>query len=157
MRNKVYATKNGKLKMEEEFTRLKSELRPKIVLELEAARAMGDLSENFEYHAAKDRLGLIDAKINDLEDKLARLEVVDTSRIDNSKVVFGTKVKLVNLETEEEVAYRIVGDFEAEPSRNEISINSPIAKALIGKKVGDEVTVRTPGGIKQFEVLEIEV
>jgi transcription elongation factor GreA len=157
MVNKVYATKNGKLKMEEEFTRLKNNLRPKIVVELEAARAMGDLSENFEYHAAKDRLGLIDAKINDLEDKLARIEVVDTSKIDNSKVVFGTKVKLVNLETEDEVSYRIVGDFEADASQNEISINSPIAKALIGKKVGDEVTVHTPGGIKQFEVLGIEV
>jgi transcription elongation factor GreA len=157
MSNKIYATKTGKVKMEEEFTRLKNNLRPKIVIELEAARAMGDLSENFEYHAAKDRLGLIDAKINDLEDKLARLEVVDTSKIDNSKVVFGTKVKLVNLETEDEVTYRIVGDFEADASHNEISINSPIAKALIGKKVGDEVTVHTPGGIKQFEVLEIEV
>lgn len=157
MNDKIYMTLKGKKKMEEEFHRLKTQERPTIVKEMEAARAMGDLSENFEYHAARNRLGQIDGKINELDDKLARMEVVDISKISNSKVVFGTCVKLFNVDTEEETSYRIVGDFEADPNNNEISINSPIAKALIGKIVGDEVTVRTPGGIRIFEIIEISL
>jgi transcription elongation factor GreA len=155
MREKLYITLGGKKKMEAELSRLKGRERPKVLIELEAARAQGDLAENAEYHAAREKLGILNAKINDLEDKLTRIEVVDISKIDNSKVVFGTSVSLINLNTDEEVTYRIVGDFEADVNKNEISINSPLARALIGKIVGDEVTVSTPGGKKEFEIIEI--
>lgn len=154
MSDKIYITIQGKRKIEEEIKSLKSK-RPKVVIELEDARAQGDLSENAEYHAARERLGHIDGRVMDLENKLATAEIIDITKIDTSKVVFGTRVKLVNVDTEEEVDYRIVGDFEAEPQRFEISINSPIARALIGKTVGDEVTVNTPGGKKEFEIIEI--
>ena len=156
MEGKIYITPKGKRKIESEIRRIKTEVRPKIVLELEDARSHGDLSENAEYHAAKERLGHIDGKIQDLEDKLTRIEIVDTSRLETSKVVFGLKVKLVNIESMEESTYRIVGDYEADPLVGEISIHSPIAKALIGKSLGDEVSVVTPGGTKSFEIIGIE-
>ena len=155
MLEKMYITIEGKRKLEEELSKIRFKDRPKIVRELDEARQQGDLSENAEYHAAKERLAHIDAKINDLETKLVRAEVVDISRIDASKVVFGTKVKLVDLNTGQELTYRIVGDFEADVAKNEISINSPIAKALIGKEAGDSVSVRTPGGQREFEIIEI--
>ena len=155
MQKRMYMTHKGKQKLEIELRKIKFKDRPKVLTELEAAIAQGDLSENAEYHAAKERLGIINAKIDDLESKLARAEVVDISKIDISKVVFGTLVKLVNLDTMAEISYRIVGDFEAEIENNEISISSPVARVLIGKTVGDEVTVNTPGGVKQFEIVEI--
>jgi len=139
MEDKIYITLIGKKKITEEIRHLKFEVRPKIVKEVEEARAQGDLSENAEYHAARERLAMIDAKTNNLEFKLL------------------TKVKLINLDSMKEISYRIVGDFETDPQNNEISINSPIARALIGKIVGDEVTVRTPGGQKTFEIVEINV
>ncbi len=155
MEGKIYITLVGKRKMEEEVRRLKGKERPKVISEVEVAREHGDLSENAEYHAAKERLGHINGKIADIEDKLTRAVVVDISKIDTSKVVFGTIVTIVNLDNMKESSYRIVGDYEANLDNNEISINSPIARALIGKHVGDEVSVSTPSGKKDFEIIDI--
>lgn len=152
---KIYITIEGKKRLEEDLSRIKYKERPKVVKELDEARQQGDLAENAEYHAAKERLAHMDAKIDDLESKLARAEVVDISKIDTSRVVFGTRVRLIDLKTDKEMTYRIVGDFEADVSKNEISINSPIAKALIGREEGDNVTVNTPGGQREFEIIEI--
>ncbi len=147
-------TAEGKTQLIKELTRLKAE-RPKIVQEIEIARSHGDLSENAEYHAAKERQGQIEARINFLEDQVSRSEVVNLSKVDGSRVVFGVTVKLFDPQTEREMMYRIVGEHEADLSKGYISVNSPIAKALIGKEVGDEVVVQTPGGSRELEIIGI--
>jgi transcription elongation factor GreA len=153
---KVPMTPEGHAKLRDELQRLKSVERPAIVQAIAEARAHGDLSENAEYHAAKDRQGFIEGRIKELEAKLALAEVIDPAKLSGSKVAFGATVKLSNTETEEEVVYRIVGQDEADLAKGSISISSPIARSLLGKEEGDEVIVRSPAGERRYEILSIE-
>jgi transcription elongation factor GreA len=148
-------TKGGLEKLKDELKRLKSVDRGRIVKEIEAARAHGDISENAEYHAAKDRQGQIEARIRQLDDMIARAEVIDVSKLNGDRVVFGATVKLGDIEHDGKVTYRIVGEIEADPKKGLISVTSPIARALVGKSVGDEVTVQAPGGARDYEILEV--
>ncbi len=149
-------TPEGNARLREELKQLKEVERHKISREIGVAREHGDLSENAEYHAAKERQGWIEARIKDLEDKLARAEVIDPSKLSGSKVAFGATVKLSNVETEEESVYRLVGADEADLNNGSISITSPLARSLIGREVGDAVKVRMPAGERHYEILEVE-
>ncbi len=141
--------------MVKDLKRLKSVERPANILAIEEARAHGDLSENAEYSAAKEKQSFLEGKIIELEDKIARAQIIDISKICEEKIVFGAKIKLMDLDIGTEVSYQIVGDTESDISKGKISISSPIAKALIGKCVGDEVTINVPKGKREFEVLDI--
>ncbi|HHN67348.1 MAG TPA: transcription elongation factor GreA, partial [Thermopetrobacter sp.] len=154
--NKVPMTVSAYEALKEELKHLKTVKRAEIVKAIATARAHGDLSENAEYHAAKEQQGWNEARVMELEDKLSRAEVIDVSNLSGDKVQFGATVKLVDEDTEKEVTYQIVGDFEADVSKGKISISSPIARALIGKEAGDSVEVNTPGGGKSYEILEVE-
>lgn len=147
-------TPKGAAKVREELARLKAE-RPKISRDIGTARDHGDISENAEYHAAKERQGMVEAQIKDLEDKLARSEVIDPARLSGSRIRFGATVSLSNLETDEQVTYQIVGADEANIDEGTISVSAPLARALIGKEAGDEVTVTLPGGKRSYEVIEV--
>src|SRR5436305_15146128 len=140
----------------EELKRLKSVERPKNVREIEGARGHGDLSENAEFHAAKERQSLLDVQIRDIEDKLARAQVIEVSKLSGDRVVFGATVSLADGDTGEKVVYQIVGDHEAEPKNGKISISSPVARALIGRSEGDAVQAHTPTGVRWFEILRVE-
>jgi transcription elongation factor GreA len=153
---RVPMTGRGYQALVDEMKRLKSIERPKNVREIEEAREHGDLSENAEFHAAKDRQSLLDIQIREIEDRLARAQVVDISKLSGEKIVFGATVSLVDGDTGDKVVYQIVGDHEAEPKNGKISISSPVARALIGKTEGDEVQVRTPTGVRNFEILSVE-
>jgi len=148
-------TPAGAQKLKAELKRLKEE-RPRIARDIEVAREHGDLSENAEYHAAKDRQGMIEAMIKDVEDKLSRAEVIDPSKLSGDRVKFGANVTLTNLDTDEEAKYQIVGADEADIDRGMISVSSPLARALIGRSEGDEVTVKLPGGVRRYEVSGVE-
>lgn len=148
-------TPRGVQKLKEELARLKEE-RPKISREIGVAREHGDLSENAEYHAAKERQGLVEARIKDLEDKLGRCEVIDPSRLSGDRVKFGATVLVSNVDTDEQVTYQIVGAEEADIDEGRISVSAPLARALIGKQVGDEVTVRLPAGERCYEIVAIK-
>jgi transcription elongation factor GreA len=150
-------TRAGYDKLDTEIKRLKAQERPKIVKEIEAARAHGDLSENAEFHAAKERQGQIESRIRLIEDKLARAQVIDPSGSAPVDVRFGVTVVLRDSETDEEVTYTIVGEDESDVSNGMISISSPIARALLGRSVDDAVTVRVPKGTREFEVLAIRL
>lgn len=152
---KVPMTPSGAQKLRDELARLKEE-RPKISREIGVAREHGDLSENAEYHAAKERQGLVEARIKDLEDKLARAEIIDPKKLNGDKVRFGATVTLTNLDTDEEVRYQIVGADEADIDNGRISISAPLARALIGKSAGDEVQVQLPAGVRHYEVSAVE-
>ncbi|MBF0143951.1 MAG: transcription elongation factor GreA [Magnetococcales bacterium] len=138
-----------------ELKRLKSEVRPRIVAAIEEARAHGDLSENAEYHAAKEQQSFNEGRIKELENKIAMAEVIDTRRIRSTRVVFGARVTLVAEDSDERVTHQIVGEDEADLEKGKISIVSPVARALIGKEEGDIVEVRAPGGVRRYEILEI--
>ncbi len=153
--NKIPVTAEGFAAMEVELKRLKQVERPRIIEAIAEARAHGDLSENAEYHAAKEAQGMNEARISELEDKIGRAEVIDTKKLAGDAVVFGATVKILDEETEEEKIYRIVGDSEADVKSGKVSISSPVARALIGKKVGDAVEVSAPGGARGYEILEI--
>lgn len=153
---RVPMTTEGYQQLEAELHRLKSEERPRIIQAIAEARAHGDLSENAEYHSAKEAQGMNEARVADLEDKLSRADVVDTKSLSGETVKFGATVSLVDEDTEEEVTYKIVGDLEANLKDRKISISSPIARALIGKVVGDTTEVITPKGARSFEVLKVE-
>lgn len=148
-------TPEGAQKLRDELAHRKTVERPLISQMIAEARAHGDLSENAEYHAARERGGFNEGRIKELEDKLARAEVIDPSKIESERVAFGAHVKLFNTETEEETQYRIVGADEADLEAGTISISSPIARSLLGKEAGDEVKVRTPGGERLYEILEV--
>ncbi len=152
---RVPMTKEGAEAMREELAMLKGEKRHQIISAIEEALAHGDLSENAEYHAAKEEQGMNEARIKLLEDKLARAQIIDPATIDSDKIVFGATVTLADLDTDKEIVYKIVGEDEANIEQGTISITSPIARALIGKEEGDLVTVRTPGGEREFEVVGI--
>jgi len=142
--------------MYENLRHLKRVERPKIVREIETAREHGDLSENAEYHAAKEKQGHIEGKIQELEDKLSRSEVIDPKKIEEERIVFGATVTLINADTEEESVYQIVGEDEADIKAGRISITAPLARALIGHHVDDEVQVKTPRGIIEYEILDLD-
>ena len=152
---KIPITNTGKSKVEEELKILKTMERPRIINDIAEARAHGDLSENAEYHAAKEEQAHNETRIMELEDLLSKAEVIDPSKLDGDDIKFGAKVKLVDLDTEEEANYQIVGDIESDFKEKKISISSPIAKALIGKFIGDEVEVTTPGGSKCYEIIGV--
>ena len=152
---RVPMTVEGYKALETELQRLKSQERPRIIQAIAEARAHGDLSENAEYHAAKEAQGMNEAKVAELEDKLGRADVIDTTKLSGDSVKFGATVKLVDEDTEEEVTYKLVGDLEADVKSGKVSISSPIARALIGKAVGDVVEVTTPKGSRSYEILKI--
>lgn len=147
-------TPRGAEKLKEELARLKEE-RPKISREIGVAREHGDLSENAEYHAAKERQGMVEARIKDLEDKLSRSEVIDPRRLSGSRVRFGATVTLLNLDTDEEATYQIVGADEADIDSGSISVSAPLAHALIGKEAGDEISITLPAGKRRYEISDV--
>ncbi|MCS6779719.1 MAG: transcription elongation factor GreA [Geminicoccaceae bacterium] len=156
MSNRIPMTPEGYSRLSAELKRLKTVERPAVIKAIAAAREHGDLSENAEYHAARERQGFIEGRVMELEDKLGRAEVIDLSKLSGSKVMFGAKVRLVDEETDEEVTYQIVGPEEAEISLGLLSINSPLAQALLGKEAGESVEVATPRGVRYFEILEVK-
>ena len=153
---KVPMTAEGFAALEIEIKHLKTVDRPRIIKLIAEARAHGDLSENAEYHAAKDLQGLTEARLADLEDKLSRADIIDVSKLKGSKVMFGATVTLVDEDTDEKVKYRLVGEVEADVKQGKSSITSPIARALLGKGKKDVVEVSTPGGGKSYEVVKVE-
>ena len=153
---RVPMTVEGYKALETELQRLKAEERPRIIQAFAEARAHGDLSENAEYHAAKEAQGMNEAKLAELEDKLGRADVIDPTKLSGETVKFGATVKLVDEDTDEEVTYKVVGDLEADVKSGKVSISSPIARALIGKAVGDSVEVTTPKGSRSYEILKID-
>lgn len=155
--NKFPMTARGADKLREELHELKTVIRPKIVQAIAEAREHGDLKENAEYHAAREQQSFNEGRIADLEAKLANAEIIDVTRINtNGKIVFGATVNLINEETGGEVSYQIVGDDEADIKDNKISVNSPIARALIGKEEGDVATVNAPGGAVDYEIVAVD-
>ena len=147
-------TPAGAQKLKAELKRLKEE-RPRIARDIERAREHGDLSENAEYHAAKERQGMIEAMINETEDRLSRAEIIDPSKLSGDRVRFGAVVVLTNIDTEEDITYQIVGADEADIDNGTISVSSPLARAVIGKDLGDVVTVKLPAGVRNYEISEV--
>lgn len=152
---KVPMTPEGHAALKAELNHLKTVERPRISKEIGEAREHGDLRENAEYHAAKEKQGLIEARIAELEDKIARAEVIDTSKLGGSRIAFGAWVTLLDVDGDSEVTYRIVGADESDLDKGTISITSPLARALINHEVGDEVKVKAPGGLRTYEVVDI--
>jgi transcription elongation factor GreA len=157
MSDRIPMTRQGYERLGEELKRLKAEDRPRIVREIEAARAHGDISENAEFHAAKERQSHIEARIRIVEDRLARAQVIDPSGHDLAVVRFGHTVALEDVSTGESVTYTLLGEEEVDVANGRISVGSPVARALLGKAVGDCVTVRVPKGTREFEILEIRI
>jgi len=155
--SKVPITATGAERLRDELKRLKGVDRPRVIEAIAEARAHGDLKENAEYHAARDQQGFIEGRISEIEAKLSNAVVIDVSTLKpDGRVVFGTTVVLVCLDSDEETRYQIVGEDEADIKAGKISIGSPIARALIGKEEGDEVDVTTPGGSRRFEIASVE-
>lgn len=154
--DKMPMTVHGKGLLETELKRLLHEERPSVIRAIEEARAQGDISENAEYESAKERQAMIEGRIADIQGKLATAEVVDPSEIKSDRVVFGATVTISDLEEDEEVTYQIVGSDEADVKAGKISVMSPIARALIGKKAGEVVVVQSPKGEKEYEVLSLK-
>jgi len=146
----------GHAALEEELKQLKTIERPEIIQAISVAREHGDLSENAEYHAAKEKQGFIEGRIQELESKMSLAQVIDVSKLDSETVTFGATVTIVNEDTDEESAYQIVGEDEANIKDGKVSITAPIARALIGKEVGDSVEVNAPGGSKAYEIIAID-
>lgn len=155
MSEKVPMTPEGYARLREEMRRLKEVDLPQVVKDIGTAREHGDISENAEYHAAKERQGMIVARISYLEQSISRAEVIDPSKLSGNKVQFGAKVTLLNVDTEEEQSFKIVGQDEADLKQGTISVTSPMARALIGREIGDEVKVNMPAGKRTYEILEI--
>ena len=149
-------TSAGYKALEDEIKFLKSVERPRIIKAISEARAHGDLSENAEYHAAKEKQSFIEGRISELDDKLARADVIDVSKLTGGKIRFGATVSLIDVDSEEESSYKIVGDDEANVKEGKISISSPIARALIGKEEGDEAEVAAPAGARAYEIIKVE-
>ena len=157
MTKKVPMTKVGYDKLKKELDHLMKVERPKNIRDIEEARGHGDLSENAEYHAAKERQGHIDAKKRELEHKLANAQIIDISKLTNEKVVFGTTVTLADTDRGDTKRFTLVGQEEADIKKGKISVQSPVGKALIGHKVGDVVSITTPGKTVEYEIQEIEI
>ena len=153
--DKIPLTKEGYNQLKEELERLKRVERPANIRAIEEARAHGDLSENAEYAAAKDRQSFLEGRIGELEHKIAHADVIDTRKLDNSRAMFGSRVFLENVDTGEGVEYQLVGPDESNVAKGKISISSPLGRAIMGKKPGDALTLQAPGGIRSYEVIEI--
>src|SRR5215475_9605642 len=153
---RIPMTQSGFKALEDEITHLKNVERPAVIRMIAEARAHGDLSENAEYHAAKERQAFIEGRVMDLEDKLSRADVIDVSKLSGKTVKFGAIVTLADEDTDAKVKYQLVGDLEADAKKGKISISSPIARALIGKSKGDTVEVSAPGGARSYEILKVE-
>jgi len=150
-------TATGAASLRRELEKLKNVLRPEIVAAIAEAREHGDLKENAEYHAAREQQGFCEGRIQDIEAKLSNAQIIDVSKLtNNGKVIFGTTVTIVNVDTDEEVTYKIVGDDEADIKLNLISVNSPIARGLIGKMLDDEISIQTPGGLIDYEIINVQ-
>ncbi|MBW2659707.1 MAG: transcription elongation factor GreA [Deltaproteobacteria bacterium] len=155
MVQRIPMSKAGHLRLKEELQHLERVERGAVVKAIETAREHGDLKENAEYHAAKDRQGHIEGRILELKDKLSRAEVIDCSQVNTERVVFGVVAKLLDVDSEEEVTYQLLGPEEADVKNGSISVLSPLGKSMIGKEVGDEVIAKTPGGTREFELIDI--
>ena len=153
--NKIPMTADGYNRLREELRRLKSVDRPAIIRAIAEARDHGDLAENAEYHSARDRQSFIEGRLAEIEDKISRAEVIDVSKLSGSAIKFGAKVTLVDEETDEEQTFQIVGEDEADISQGRLSVTSPLARALIGKRTGESVEVATPRGAKSYEVVTV--
>ena len=152
---KMPITPDGLGRLQEELRRLKSEERPAVIRAIAEAREHGDLSENAEYHAAKERQAFIEGRVAELEDKISRAEVIDPTKISGKKVMFGARVQVVDEDSSKESTYQIVGTDEADIGKGLLSVTSPLARALIGKEVGDQVEVQAPSGAKYYEILSV--
>jgi transcription elongation factor GreA len=153
---KVPMTAGGYQALDEELKRLKTQERPSVISAIAEARSHGDLSENAEYHAAKERQGWIEGRIAEIEDRIARAQVIDVSKLSGAQVKFGATVSVIDEDTEEGARYQIVGEHEADVRSGKVSVASPIARAMIGKEIGDVVEVNTPGGVKAYEIVKVE-
>jgi len=153
--DRIPITKDGLEKLKEELVRLERVERPANIRAIEEARGHGDLSENAEYHAAKERQSFIDGRINELRVSIGKAEVIALDDSPSDTVVFGRTVKLRDISTEQEIQYQLLGPYESDPDKGRISVTAPLGQALIGTRVGDEIRVRTPGGVQEFEILEI--
>ncbi len=150
-------TKEGEILIKEKLNELKFTQRPEISQAIAEARAHGDLKENAEYHAAKELQGLVEAKINEMENALANAQVIDVKEIpETGRVVFGATIKIYDIDNDTEISYKIVGNLESDPENGSISIDTPIAKALVGKFVDDEISIKTPSGILNYEILDVK-
>ena len=156
MTQRIPITKQGLAQMEEELKHLKSVARPEVIRAIAQARDHGDLSENAEYHAARERQSFIEGRLAELEDKIARSEVIDVTALSGKTVKFGATVTIVDEDTEEKLTYQLVGEVEADVKAGRLAINSPLGRALIGKSVGDSVDVMTPNGDKLYEILKVK-
>lgn len=156
MSNKIPMTAEGYARLEEELQYLRQTARPQVIQAIAEAREHGDLSENAEYHAARDRQSFIEGRVAEIQDTMARAEVIDVSKLSGDTVKFGATVTLADEDTDEETTYQIVGEVEAEVKNGKIAVTSPIARGIIGKKVGDSVEIQTPKGQKFFEVVAVE-
>ncbi|WP_417788622.1 transcription elongation factor GreA [Terasakiella pusilla] len=154
--DRIPMTAEGCAQLEEELKNLKSVERPAVIAAIAEAREHGDLSENAEYHAAREKQGFIEGRIKELESVISAVEVIDPKTLSGDVVRFGATVLVVDEETDEETTYQIVGQHEANLEGGKLSVGAPLARALIGKSIGDSVEVRTPGGIKAYEILEVE-
>ena len=152
---KVPMTQGGYDRLQEELKTLRTVERPAIIQAIAAAREHGDLSENAEYHAARERQSFVEGRISELEDKISRAQIIDVSRLDGDMVKFGATVTVVDEETDEESTYQIVGELEADIASGLLSVTSPMARAIIGKSVGDSVEVSTPRGVKDYEIAKV--
>jgi transcription elongation factor GreA len=155
MIERIPMSKAGNQKLRDELARLERVERIDVVRAIETAREHGDLKENAEYHAAKERQGHIEGRIRELKDKLGRAEIIDCSKVSQERAVFGTVVSLLDMATEEEVSYQLLGPEESNVKSGSISVLSPLGQSILGKKVGDEVIAKTPGGTREFEVVRI--
>ncbi len=155
MVERIPISKSGYERLRAELTQLERVERHEVIRAIEVARGHGDLRENAEYHAAKEKQGHVEGRIMELKDKLSRAEVIDCTGVDCERVVFGTVVTLLDLDSDDEVTYQLLGPEEADVNNGRISILSPLGRAMLGKFVGDEVTVQTPGGVRNFEVMDI--
>ena len=149
-------TVGGYQTLDEELKRLKTIERPAVIAAIAEARSHGDLSENAEYHAAKERQGWIEGQIAEIEDKIARAQVIDVSKLSGKQIKFGATVSVIDEDTEDAARYQIVGEHEAEVKSGRISVSSPLSRAMIGKEVGEVVEVNTPGGVKAYEITKVE-
>ena len=153
---KIPFTKDGLEKLRRELSHLIKVERPDNIRAIEEARSHGDLSENAEYHAAKERQSFLEGRINELQDVINRSEIIDADDGPRDRVVFGRTVLLYDVKKDEEISYQLIGPYESDPENGKISVTSPIGQSLIGRQQGDEVKARTPGGILEFEILEIQ-
>lgn len=155
--DKIPITRTGFVKLKKDLEYLKNVAVPENIKDIEEARAHGDISENAEYEAAKEKQSFIQGKIQEINNNLATSVIIDIKDLTDDKVVFGTTVTIEDLNTEEVTKYQLVGPFESDINENKISVTSPIGKALIGKEIGDEISVHTPGGIREIEIIDISI